>query len=123
MAKKVKIVQEGQAAIVYNTENPVFYNNVQVLNRDLSIAVISHFSKLRDEERMADFDRKKKNYLKDVENGGKLKLGMPSEAKLGISIFEALSATGLRSIRYYQEVCDCCVYHFYVMGFFGRFRM
>lgn len=74
------IIKEGRAEIEF-PKGEVFYNPVQQFNRDLSIAVISTFAK--------DYlsSRKKQN-LK------------------GISIFEGLSATGLRSIRYAREVPD-----------------
>lgn len=54
----------------------IFYNPVQEFNRDLSIAVLSQYSNEKD----------KKNS--------------------GLRILEALSATGLRSIRYAKEVPD-----------------
>ncbi|CBH17333.1 N(2), N(2)-dimethylguanosine tRNA methyltransferase [Trypanosoma brucei gambiense DAL972] len=61
----------------------VFYNPAQVVNRDLSVCVIACFSQLRKEE--------PKN------KGG---------TRRGITILEALSATGLRAIRYYKEIPD-----------------
>ncbi|AIN96512.1 N(2), N(2)-dimethylguanosine tRNA methyltransferase, putative [Leishmania panamensis] len=61
----------------------VFYNPAQVVNRDLSISVIELFSRLR----LAEPRRR----------GG---------TKEGITILEALSATGLRAIRYYKEITN-----------------
>ena len=37
------VIIEGSASMLYDTSEAVFYNKVQVLNRDLSIRVISHF--------------------------------------------------------------------------------
>ncbi|RNF04506.1 putative N(2), N(2)-dimethylguanosine tRNA methyltransferase [Trypanosoma rangeli] len=59
----------------------VFYNPAQVVNRDLSVCALACFSHLRRDE-----PRRK---------GG---------TRNGITILEALSATGLRAIRYYKEI-------------------
>nr|CCC94986.1 putative N(2), N(2)-dimethylguanosine tRNA methyltransferase [Trypanosoma congolense IL3000] len=61
----------------------VFYNPAQVVNRDLSVCALACFSRLRREEPRS--------------KGG---------TRRGITILEALSATGLRAIRYYKEVPD-----------------
>lgn len=60
----------------------VFYNPVQEFNRDISILTIREFSKLRAEE---------------VAKKGKWEFQ-------GIKVLEALSATGLRSVRYMKEI-------------------
>ena len=89
------VIEEGQAKIIYGTENQVFYNNVQVLNRDLSIAVIKHFST----ERAKEHDRKEMKKMTCQKESSYEMQDFP-----GISVFEALSATGLRSIRYFKEI-------------------
>lgn len=61
----------------------VFYNPAQVVNRDLSVCALEVFSRLRRTE-----PRRK---------GG---------TTSGITILEALSATGLRAIRYFKEVTN-----------------
>jgi len=60
----------------------VFYNPVQEFNRDISIMTIREFAKVKAEELAAR---------------GK-------DATQGISALEALSATGLRSVRYMKEI-------------------
>jgi len=80
-----KYIKEGSSTMLLpvNTENeskaksnqPVFYNPVQVQNRDLSILMLNLFSVKRHEKR-----------------GG------------GIRILDALAASGLRSIRYLKEI-------------------
>eukprot|EP01125_Pyxidicula_operculata_P003019 TRINITY_DN1311_c0_g1_i1.p1 TRINITY_DN1311_c0_g1~~TRINITY_DN1311_c0_g1_i1.p1 ORF type:complete len:527 (-),score=126.94 TRINITY_DN1311_c0_g1_i1:1305-2885(-) len=70
-----KYLTEGKATVIYN-EKEVFYNPVQQFNRDLSILMIKLFIEQRKEE----------------------------VKKEGINILEALSATGLRSIRYFKEI-------------------
>lgn len=47
-----KLVEEGTAKILHSTKNEVFYNNVQVFNRDMSIMAIKLFSE--------------KNHLKEI---------------------------------------------------------
>ena len=102
-----KVLTEGQAKILYKEEKleidennmiktakgkrvandvndvrgTVFYNPVQEFNRDFSILAIREFTKLKQEELTA--------------RGKEFK---------GISILEALSATGLRSVRYMKEI-------------------
>lgn len=71
---------EGTAKALYH-KGQVFYNPAQVVNRDLSILILRHFQRLH----------------------------AKSKTKLGTSppllrILEALSATGLRSIRYFREI-------------------
>eukprot|EP00796_Vickermania_ingenoplastis_P004282 gene4282-3098_t len=61
----------------------VFYNPAQVVNRDLSICAIELFSR----QRRSEPKRK----------GGTTE---------GITILEALSATGLRAIRYFKEITN-----------------
>lgn len=78
LADGASIITEGSTSINF-PKGEVFYNPVQQFNRDLSIAVIRTFAK--------DYlSEKKKQYLP------------------GITVLEALSATGLRSIRYAKEI-------------------
>ena len=74
-------ITEGSTTIyVTNAKSTdVFYNPVQQFNRDMSIAVINQF-------------------VKDRENDEVFK------EKGGLTILEALSATGLRSIRYHSYI-------------------
>jgi len=99
-AKKPKLeeiltVNEGKAQILV-TNKRVFYNPVQEFNRDLSIAVLTIFAKDRFNEEVLQ-----KNKL---EKDNKIKTSHNVEGQRGIIILEALSATGLRSIRYAKEV-------------------
>ncbi|KAG5865910.1 hypothetical protein JTB14_011379 [Gonioctena quinquepunctata] len=91
---KIHEISEGLARI--KTKGNVFYNPVQEFNRDLSISAISSFAKLLEKESIAKTSRVKT----DSTNTD----GAGSECENGISILEALSATGLRSIRYAKEI-------------------
>jgi tRNA (guanine26-N2/guanine27-N2)-dimethyltransferase len=71
-------ITEGAARVIFENKNEVFYNPSQEVNRDLSVLVLRQFSDQLRQERGEKFD--------------------------GITILEALSATGLRSIRYWKEV-------------------
>ncbi|CAO1340809.1 unnamed protein product [Diamesa tonsa] len=90
-----KVIVEGSATIY--EEGQVFYNPVQEFNRDISICVLNTFSKIYQEEIEIKKTKKRQKHNgidpdSTVEQTGKLK------------ILEALSATGLRSIRYAKEV-------------------
>ncbi|XP_057338571.1 tRNA (guanine(26)-N(2))-dimethyltransferase [Microplitis mediator] len=93
-------ITEGKAEILVSETN-VFYNPVQEFNRDLSIAVLSLFAKDKYEENL-----KKKTEAAEINSTevdtGDINPGIKIEN--GISVLEALSATGLRSIRYAKEV-------------------
>ena len=85
-----KLVEEGTAKVFF--QGDVFYNPVQVFNRDLSIHVIKEFDAIRREEFLSGKSkgkRAKKRGKKTIED---------------LKILEALSATGLRSIRYVKEI-------------------
>ena len=75
-------VTEG-TAVIRQPHGQVFYNPVQQFNRDLSVCAITAFQRI---------------FLADA------KLQKRHPEKTGIRILEALSATGLRSIRYANEI-------------------
>lgn len=45
-----KLITEGDASIVFPEGNQVFYNKAQIVNRDMSIAVLNAFVALREKE-------------------------------------------------------------------------
>eukprot|EP01063_Lacrimia_lanifica_P032449 TRINITY_DN5551_c0_g1_i1.p1 TRINITY_DN5551_c0_g1~~TRINITY_DN5551_c0_g1_i1.p1 ORF type:complete len:631 (+),score=193.97 TRINITY_DN5551_c0_g1_i1:66-1958(+) len=79
-------VKEGTAAVLgrrnEDGSQEVFYNPVQVVNRDLSTLAIRGYNEMRMEKPF------KKGRKKDE----------------GLRILEGLSATGLRAIRYWKEI-------------------
>lgn len=101
-----------------------FLNPVQQFNRDLSVAVIRGWSELRTEELEAKWSAKKRRFNskgpngttaaptseaannaeeKENEAGPSSRMGeQPKPPRT--TILEALSATGLRSIRYAKEI-------------------
>jgi tRNA (guanine26-N2/guanine27-N2)-dimethyltransferase len=83
------ITRKGKGKRVANEVNEnrgaVFYNPVQEFNRDFSIMAINQFSEMLKSE-------------KNVKN---------KEFK-GLNVLEALSATGLRSVRYVKEIPSIC---------------
>ncbi|XP_052758392.1 probable tRNA (guanine(26)-N(2))-dimethyltransferase isoform X2 [Galleria mellonella] len=95
-----KSIKEGKAEICLTTEK-VFYNPVQEFNRDLSIAVLSVFTDDYKTEKLAKAELKKKS-----KNIGQEEFISEdcNNSEIEITILEALSATGLRSIRYAKEV-------------------
>ncbi|KAG7363778.1 S-adenosyl-L-methionine-dependent methyltransferase [Nitzschia inconspicua] len=131
---KVTVIQEGSATMSFPSteESTVFYNPVQVQNRDLSILMITLFAERRaiqkamqtkkrelHQERLdkETFNLKLQQYEQSL-NGTDLLLqsrkqfnddnntgdggggGYPD----GITILDALAASGLRSIRYWKEI-------------------
>ncbi|ORY00484.1 N2,N2-dimethylguanosine tRNA methyltransferase [Basidiobolus meristosporus CBS 931.73] len=97
-------VTEGKATILFPTSNEVFYNPVQQFNRDMSIAAIKTWSEIYAEERRKKAEKKKANRGKDIMGfkAGKSTLGEDTSEEF--TVLEALSATGLRSIRYAKEI-------------------
>lgn len=98
------MINEGSCAIF--NEGNVFYNPVQQFNRDLSISVLSTYSYL-----FSKFGSQNKRFDLDLDplefkEGFELFLSSQRGTKKddGIDILEALSATGLRSIRYAKEI-------------------
>ncbi|CAH0564277.1 unnamed protein product [Brassicogethes aeneus] len=92
-----KSIIEGLAKIT--TLGSVFYNPVQEFNRDLSLTVISTFAK-----KYIPWKKENKRKEEDIVTA----IDEPREAGIkyddGIYLLEALSATGLRSIRYAKEI-------------------
>ncbi|KAL4709468.1 hypothetical protein ACJJTC_012805 [Scirpophaga incertulas] len=86
-----KVIREGPAEICL-VNDKVFYNPVQEFNRDLSVLVLNVF--------LEDYKREKLEFLRKK---GKIN-DSESEPKIEVNLLEALSATGLRSIRYAKEV-------------------
>lgn len=124
-------ITEGSAVMIFpaNQESAVFYNPVQVQNRDLSILMISLYAERRairravqrkkkelNKQRQAETDKEKKmskeelqNQLKSYEESldGRELLKDSKEDKGnndGITVLDALAASGLRSIRYWKEI-------------------
>lgn len=112
-----KIVQEGDAKILFPNKESVFYNPIQQFNRDLSVTCIKAWDELYQEElreRREKKDKSKKRKTDTLEetdeNSKKRKLNSGDVSKAHahskpyIKILEALSATGLRAIRYAKEI-------------------
>ena len=81
--------------------NEVFYNPAQVVNRDLSIAVLNYFA----QQRRLEADSAKK---RPSRGGVKSTNTAPASFsnRNGIHVLEGLAASGLRAIRYAKEIDD-----------------
>ncbi|XP_059480282.1 tRNA (guanine(26)-N(2))-dimethyltransferase [Neocloeon triangulifer] len=77
-----KVIHEGQAQINVKSQDKVFYNPVQEFNRDVSVAILNLIAE-------------------DIINESRKKNESDTPT---FRILEALSATGLRSIRYAKEI-------------------
>ncbi|PVU99260.1 hypothetical protein BB559_000873 [Furculomyces boomerangus] len=85
-------VTEGKASTLMPKENEVFYNPIQQFNRDMSIAAINSWREIYIEEKKAKKEKKK-------ESSESANFVEPK-----IKILEALAASGMRSLRYAQEI-------------------
>lgn len=108
-------ITEGSAQMTFpsNQESTVFYNPVQVQNRDLSILMISLYAERRAVRKAVKQKRKELNRQKVKPSELDLKLkeyeSSLNPAELlkdtpGLTILEALAASGLRSVRYWKEI-------------------
>ena len=131
-------IQEGSATMKFpsNQESTVFYNPVQVQNRDLSILMITLFGEQRAIKaavkaykkqlikKQPDFKSLTKEQRKDetqkltkqvqeyesqlLEKQQNNELGdiinKETSKQSGLTILEALAASGLRSVRYWNEI-------------------
>lgn len=90
-----KYIVEGSARIF--EEGNVFYNPVQEFNRDISILALNTFIEIFKQ----DLEKRKPPHVKGIKKKDNVP---PPVVDKRIKILEALSATGLRSIRYAKEV-------------------
>ncbi|XP_017153806.1 probable tRNA (guanine(26)-N(2))-dimethyltransferase isoform X2 [Drosophila miranda] len=101
------VIRERHAEIV--SGGNVFYNPVQEFNRDLSIAVLNVYQQRLSKERC---EKALKKQRKQVHGEEEATPPIPTPVTYvagtqyadGLRILEALAATGLRSIRYAQEI-------------------
>jgi len=100
-----KHIQEGLASMYYKIHDDageeIFYNPVQVQNRDLSILMISMFAERRAKRKAEVLLKRWKRQNKDSEEQKSVN-DFLSEVP-GLRILDALAASGLRSIRYVKE--------------------
>ncbi len=125
-----KAVKERNATILLPTSNTTFLNPIQEFNRDLSVAVIKRFMEDSTDAARTKFESRRAKRTKKVGKPStscrKFRASLAhvlitahpanasTEAELAskllpfkpakYTIIEALSATGLRSIRYAQEL-------------------
>lgn len=106
-------ITEGKASILFPKSSKVFYNPIQQFNRDLSILGICAWSQIYEKENPKL--KPKSPYKKQLSADDAEKDLEPSSesAKLSevlnvtepyIEIIEALSATGIRAVRYALEI-------------------
>ena len=102
-------IKEGLVSMFYAKNEEVFYNKVQVFNRDTSIQVIRLFAEIRDAEKKAKYEKKLQRYTEQQQqqqSSSSKPKGMdrpPLAPTYGLHVLDALAATGLRSVRYLKE--------------------
>lgn len=98
-------VTEGKATILF-PKGQVFYNPAQQFNRDLSVAVIRTWSESlisKKQLRKAAWEQRRQEEQNDPSTTPS-QINTDSLLQRRITILEALSATGLRAIRYALEI-------------------
>lgn len=129
-SEKFDTVTEGKATILFPKGNKVFYNPIQQFNRDLSVVGIRAWDQLykEDREKFKHKPSRKRKRGKDNEDSvdvqnevqnelttteptsaqnevlNEVSSGASSVGQPYIRIIEALSASGLRAIRYAKEI-------------------
>ncbi|CAN6804599.1 unnamed protein product [Brassica oleracea] len=125
------VIKEGEAEILLHKKNQVFFNKAQVNNRDMSIAVLREFISKRKQEHEAKSSKRNRSASNviDKDSSQASKEGIPIEngehqvasedppssaskkpegvALRGLKppkVLEALSASGLRALRYAREI-------------------
>ncbi|XP_068150469.1 tRNA (guanine(26)-N(2))-dimethyltransferase [Drosophila tropicalis] len=98
------VIRERNAEIV--SGGNVFYNPVQEFNRDLSISVLNVYSQILARERLEKEAKKKRKQQSETNESSEKAITYMAGTRYddGLRILEALAATGLRSIRYAQEI-------------------
>ena len=94
------VIKEGLASMYYDKNEEVFYNKVQVFNRDTSIQVIKLFAETFDNEKRVKYEKKMERFAVDPSKFEH----EPTAPSYGVHVLDALAATGLRSVRYVKEI-------------------
>ena len=95
-----EVVKEGEGSIrkMKDLSKEAFYNPIQEFNRDISIALVNLFSRRVSEGKDSPAEDKEGTR-------GLVKAACEERKKRGgITVFEGLAATGLRSMRYAKEI-------------------
>lgn len=96
------VIKEGKASVLVPKEETVFYNHIQQFNRDLSVMAIQAWLKQYNEKREHKLQKKRK--LEEEKENEESQTPKQAEPRKFVRILEALSASGLRALRYGHEV-------------------
>ena len=105
-----ELITEGTVSMIYpKSKNSVFYNPVQVQNRDLSILMIKLYAERRAKRDFINNIKKKEKITLDEAEKAASKINWSEYVQRhakedGLRILDALAASGLRSIRYHNEI-------------------
>ena len=118
MAEGAVEVKEGQATLYFASQKGVFYNPPQIPNRDLSVLALRRFVEIRQEEvlvkrakQAANAAARQKAEPTGTASAAEPAAGAPGAPAAaadapppGLRVLDALSASGLRAMRYMKEV-------------------
>eukprot|EP01048_Picozoa_sp_COSAG05_P000649 COSAG05_NODE_18_length_34957_cov_44.338115_28_plen_377_part_00 len=101
-----RVLKENSAKILFPVDNEVFYNNAQIFNRDLSVLVARLFLGEKLERDQAKQAKRTARWEAARDAGKPMTSEHPSTDRRthGSRILDALSASGLRAIRYAKEL-------------------
>lgn len=100
-----RVLTEHSAHLLFPIDNEVFYNNAQIFNRDLSVLVARLVLKQKRDEDAAKLAKKVARFEAAREAGKPIHTPHPAEGVVvGSRILDALSASGMRAIRYAKEL-------------------
>ncbi|KAL1521571.1 hypothetical protein AB1Y20_021230 [Prymnesium parvum] len=98
-------VTEGKATIYFPSEKGVFYNPPQIPNRDLSVLVLHEFAQIWKQEQMAKAAKAKaRGACREGSEPAEASAPDAEEAAPPLRVLDAMTASGLRAIRYSLEV-------------------
>ena len=100
-----RVLTEHSAHLLFPVDNEVFYNNAQIFNRDLSVLVARLVLARKRADDDAKLAKRAAKWEAARDAGKPLHTGHPAEgADTGSRILDALSASGMRAIRYAKEL-------------------
>jgi tRNA(guanine-26,N2-N2) methyltransferase len=101
-----RVLTENSAHILFPVDNEVFYNNAQIFNRDLSVMVARLFLEQKRAIDAGKLATRMEKWDAAKAAGKPMTSVRPSEETVRVKsrILDALSASGLRAIRYTKEL-------------------
>lgn len=113
------VITEGKATIYFSSEKGVFYNPPQIQNRDLSVLVLHEFARIWETEMLAKAAKASRGPANRQQTSDACERAVGAgdsatnyggkedgsvDVPLRLRVLDAMTASGLRAIRYVREV-------------------